>query len=129
MSRWQRARSSLRTHDHRSRLESDRKQHRFLPIDCFPDECEVVIRLDDLAQELSNVGMIIDEKDFNHGPVALARCDSLPSCLGMQAFRGVAMVNLFQGVRKRLQRITMNAVPTCAFYLGLAQVQRSKDHT
>jgi hypothetical protein len=52
-------------HDHRGRLEFRRKQHRFLSIDGFPDDFEVVIRFDHLAQELSNVGRVIDEEDLD----------------------------------------------------------------
>ena len=49
----------------RSRFELGRKQHSFLAIHGFPDDSEVGIRVDHLAQELSNVWMVIDDKDFD----------------------------------------------------------------
>jgi hypothetical protein len=51
-------------HDHCSRFEFGCKEYGLFAIDRFSDDCEVVIRFDHLAQELSNVGMVIDEENL-----------------------------------------------------------------
>ena len=54
----------MNVHDHRSRFESRCKQDRFLAIDGFPDDREVVIALDQLTQNLPNGRMVIHEKNL-----------------------------------------------------------------
>jgi hypothetical protein len=43
-------------------LERDREEHGFFPVGRLSKDLEVFVRLDQLAQELSDLGMVIDEK-------------------------------------------------------------------
>jgi hypothetical protein len=51
-------------HDHHGGLESRCKEDRFLAIDGFSHDSEVVIALDDLTQKPPNQRMVIYEKNL-----------------------------------------------------------------
>ena len=52
-------------HDHHGRFESRCKENRFFAVDGFSDDLEVVIALDNFAQNPPNERMVIHQQDLD----------------------------------------------------------------
>ena len=64
LSRVYRPRWEMNVHDHHSGFEARCKQDSVLAVEGLPDDPEIVIALDHLAQKLPNAWMVIDEENL-----------------------------------------------------------------